>query len=80
MHQCLIIHPGKIAIQVRDYATNSLKKAYSANWTKIEGEDRVARQSEYDNICKYADEPFNSKIKMTATSGTMTIDAIWIYK
>lgn len=80
MHLCLMIHHGKIAIQVRDYETNSLKKVYTANWTKVEGEDKVVRQSEYGEICEYSDEPFNAIIKMTDTSGTMTIDAIWIYK
>lgn len=80
MHLCLMIHHGMIAIQVRDYETNSLKKAYAINWKKEEGEDKVVRQSEYGEICEYSDEPFNAIIKMTDTSGTMTIDAIWIYK
>ncbi len=76
-----MIHHGFIAIQVRDSTTNILKKVYSVNCTKDEGEeDSIARQSEYGYFCEFSDESCNVTIKMTDTSGTMTIDAIWIYK
>lgn len=73
-------HPGIIKIQVRDYTTDRLKKVYSDVWAKLEGEDIIAKFSDYNGIHKYSDEPYNSKIKFTCISGTMILDAIWIYK
>lgn len=73
-------HHGRIAMQVRDYTTNILKKAYLDNWTKVEGENIITKISDYVGIRRYSEEPYNSKIKMTLTSGTVTLDAIWIYK